>query len=65
MDDRCREVIQARGNAAQVRDIGLQAGMKLLKNDGLAKAKAGLTTIEEVLRVARLEEEQAADLDLL
>jgi type IV pilus assembly protein PilB len=32
-----------------------QAGMRTLRDDGLAKALAGITTIEEVVRVTRLE----------
>lgn len=55
MDDECRNIVQARGNAAQVRDTGLKAGMRLLKHDGLAKVRMGLTTIHEVVRVARLD----------
>jgi general secretion pathway protein E len=64
MDDRCRQLVQERSNAAQVRAAAMQAGMKLLKDDGLAKAARGMTTVEEVLRVARLTEEEAVALDL-
>ena len=56
MDNRCREIVQARGNASQIRDAALAAGMTLLRDDGLSRALAGQTTVSEILRVARSEE---------
>jgi len=38
---------------AEARDIQAAAGLTTMLEDGLAKAKAGLTTLEEVLRVTR------------
>jgi len=38
--------------AEQIRKRAVEAGMTTLKEDGIEKVKAGLTTIEEVLRVA-------------
>ncbi|MEO8927779.1 MAG: GspE/PulE family protein, partial [Caulobacteraceae bacterium] len=38
---------------AEARDIQAAAGLTTMLDDGLAKAKAGLTTLEEVLRVTR------------
>ncbi len=38
---------------AEARDIQAAAGMRSMLEDGLVKAKAGLTTLEEVLRVTR------------
>lgn len=64
MDECCRQLVQERSNSAQVRDAAIRSGMKLLKDDGLAKAARGMTTIEEVLRVARLSEEEAVALDI-
>ena len=55
-DNRCREIVQARGNASQIRDAALAGGMTLLRNDGLARVLDGQTTIEEILRVARSDE---------
>lgn len=51
IDDAIRQQIQHHANAAQIRDVGLKAGMKLLRDDGLMKIRRGLTTIEDVLRV--------------
>ncbi|MGI9169271.1 MAG: GspE/PulE family protein [Caulobacteraceae bacterium] len=38
---------------AEARDIQAAAGLTTMLEDGLAKARAGLTTLEEVLRVTR------------
>jgi type II secretory ATPase GspE/PulE/Tfp pilus assembly ATPase PilB-like protein len=56
MDNRCREIVQMRGNASQIRDAALAAGMTLLRDDGFSRALQGETTIEEILRVARSED---------
>lgn len=53
MDDRCREIVQARGSAPEIRHVAVQAGMELLEEDGMAKVFDGLTTYAEVLRVAK------------
>jgi general secretion pathway protein E len=53
VDDRCRDIVQARGNAAEIRHAAIEAGMQLLEEDGMAKVFDGLTTYAEVLRVAK------------
>jgi len=53
VDDRCREIVQSLGNATEIRRAAQQAGMSLLEEDGMAKVAAGLTTMDEVLRVAK------------
>lgn len=40
-----------------MRDIGVKNGMVLMVQDGLLKALDGITTVDEVFRVARAEEE--------
>ena len=54
MDDNCRELVQSRGNASQIREAGMQAGMHLLATDGLLKVHQGVTTLDEVMRVTTL-----------
>jgi general secretion pathway protein E len=54
IDDRCRSLIQSRGNASQLRDAGMDAGMHLLATDGLLKIHQGVTTLDEVMRVTTL-----------
>ena len=43
----------ARQARAEARDIQAAAGLRTMLEDGLEKAKAGLTTLDEVLRVTR------------
>jgi general secretion pathway protein E len=49
--DTIRELIQSRANASQIRAAAVREGMQMLCDDGLRKAVAGESTIEEVLRV--------------
>ncbi len=51
MDDDIRAAIIARSSAAAIRKIAMNKGMCTLRQDALEKVKAGLTTIEEVIRV--------------
>jgi type IV pilus assembly protein PilB len=51
MDDDIRAAIIARHSAATIRQTAVEKGMRTLREDALDKVKAGLTTIEEVLRV--------------
>ncbi len=56
-----RRVVDAAGTTAQVRAAALSAGMRLMWLDGLDKAKAGLTTLEEVARVVAIAAVEEAD----
>lgn len=51
VDEEFREAIIAGARTSKLRDLAARAGMRLLRADGLAKVQAGLTTVEEVLRV--------------
>jgi type II secretory ATPase GspE/PulE/Tfp pilus assembly ATPase PilB-like protein len=53
VDDQCREIVQSLGNATEIRRVAQTAGMTLLEEDGMTKVAAGLTTIDEVRRVAK------------
>ncbi|MCR9293821.1 MAG: ATPase, T2SS/T4P/T4SS family [bacterium] len=57
LNDECRELIQNRANASQIRNTALRDGMTLLARDGVAKARAGQTILAEVLRATTLESE--------
>jgi type IV pilus assembly protein PilB len=48
-----RELIMSRANAQIIRDAAIKNGMKTMLEDGLDKARQGLTTLEEVLRIIR------------
>jgi type IV pilus assembly protein PilB len=51
MSDAIRQLIAKRADSGTIRAAALQEGMTTLLADGLAKAIAGQTTVEEVLRV--------------
>jgi type IV pilus assembly protein PilB len=52
INEKLRELILAKASTDQLREEALNAGMALMIEDGLNKVASGLTTIEEVLRVA-------------
>ncbi len=53
LSDAIRRVILKRGDANEVQRTAIAEGMKSMFDDGIAKALAGVTTIEEILRVTR------------
>jgi general secretion pathway protein E len=55
VDDAMQELIMTGAPASIVKQKARHQGMVALKEDGLRKVKAGLTTIEEVLRVTQEE----------
>ena len=46
-----REKIYQRTSEAEVKETARRLGMKTLRENGMAKVNAGITTIEEILRV--------------
>ncbi len=54
--DAVRTLIRKRSDADEIRETARQEGMTTLLEDGIAKVIAGVTTLEEVLRVTREEE---------
>jgi general secretion pathway protein E len=50
-DDAIRGHIQNRAAAAEITEAARAGGMKTLRDDGAAKVLAGVTTVDEVLRV--------------
>ena len=51
--DAIARLVMARAEAAEVEAAAIRGGMGSMLADGVAKAAAGLTTLEEVLRVTR------------
>jgi general secretion pathway protein E len=51
-DESIRKQIQSRANATEIRDAAIAVGMRLLRDDGIDKVLAGLTTPSEVARVS-------------
>jgi general secretion pathway protein E len=55
IDDEVRSFIMQRSDAAAIRRVATQRGMRTLRDDGAAKVADHTTTIEEVLRVTQEE----------
>ncbi len=51
VDDDIRGAILKKVSAKEIKDIAVQKGMKSMFEDGIEKAKLGLTTLEEIIRV--------------
>lgn len=51
MDDGLRDVITRNPDVTQLRKLCRERGLTSLREDGIAKAEQGLTTVDEVLRV--------------
>ena len=47
------KLIMEGGNAIQIRDLALSEGLQELRASGLAKVKAGVTSLEEINRVTK------------
>jgi len=52
LDEDIRTLIISKASSNIIKDTAIKKGMKTLKDSGLKKALQGITTIEEVLRVA-------------
>jgi len=52
LDEEIRSLIVARASSSAIKEASLKKGMKTLRISGLEKVIKGITTIEEVLRVA-------------
>ena len=53
MDEALRAELMRRGSAGDLRRIAIASGMPTLYDDGMRQVRAGVTTLEEVLRVTR------------
>ncbi|MGB7344292.1 MAG: ATPase, T2SS/T4P/T4SS family [Pirellulaceae bacterium] len=63
VDDVCRHHIQQRSGSAQIRDSAVAAGMTLLAADGRNKINQGITTLQEVVRVTQISDDDPLALD--
>ena len=53
LDDALRDAVAAKPSRARLDQLARDGGMRSLRADGWTKVRAGVTTIEEVLRVTR------------
>jgi type IV pilus assembly protein PilB len=51
MSDRIKEMTVSQASEAEIATVAREEGMLTLREDGLAKVRSGLTSLEEVLRV--------------
>ena len=51
-DEEVKRIVVDRGDAGQIKKAALRAGMRTLLMDGAIKAMRGMTTVEEVVRIA-------------
>jgi general secretion pathway protein E len=54
MDENLRTAVQQNASASHLEKLGLAGGMRLLKRDGIRVIQEGITTPQEVLRVANV-----------
>jgi len=52
LDEEIKSLIISKASSNIIKDVAIEKGMKTLKDSGLEKVMQGITTIEEVLRVA-------------
>ncbi|MBU1923959.1 MAG: Flp pilus assembly complex ATPase component TadA [Candidatus Omnitrophica bacterium] len=55
LNEAIRKMVEERNSADAINKKAIELVMKTLREDGLEKAKLGLTTIEEILRVTEIE----------
>ncbi|MFW5996442.1 MAG: GspE/PulE family protein [Lentisphaeria bacterium] len=60
VDETVQSMVYERVTAAKVRDHARSIGMRTLREDGLRKVLAGITTLQEVARVTAADEYQVA-----
>jgi type IV pilus assembly protein PilB len=53
-----RRLIVSRAGGAEIRDAAIAAGMRTLREDGLAKVLAGVTTADELFRTVYIDEDR-------
>lgn len=51
VNDDIRSLIVSRAEAAQIKDQAVKNGMETMVENGINKARAGITTIEEIIRI--------------
>ncbi len=63
IDDDLKSLVNQNADAQRIKELALRKGMRTLRGDGLRQALAGVTTVEEVLRVTQAKL-IASDLDM-
>lgn len=58
LDESIQELVYKKADAGVIRDRAMALGMRTLRQDGLRKAAAGMTTLEEVIRLTVGDDEE-------
>lgn len=53
VNDEIREIVVRQGTSGEIQQAARKAGMSTMRDDGWDKVRQGITTVEEVLRVAK------------
>jgi general secretion pathway protein E len=53
VDNQIRRLVTSGADSVTIKDAAVNAGMSTLFEDGLLKVKAGVTTLDEVVRVTQ------------
>ncbi|HAJ57723.1 MAG TPA: type II secretion system protein GspE [Candidatus Omnitrophica bacterium] len=56
-DEPMRHAVLARGSSGEIKNMAIAGGMMTLRDSGIEKLKAGITTPEEILRVTQMADE--------
>ena len=56
LNEKIKTLIMQQANAGRIKQQAVEQGMRTLRQDGMLRALAGKTTVDEVLRVAQEEE---------
>jgi len=56
IEDNRRYLIVKRADGGMIKKAAIDAGMRTLREDGIAKVVSGVTTIDELLRATHAEE---------
>ena len=51
INEEIRELVMARANAQKIKEAAIRGGMQTMLQNGIEKAMAGITSLEEVLRI--------------
>jgi general secretion pathway protein E len=60
IDEGIRRLIQSRATASEIRDAAIRSGTRLLRDDGIEKILAGITTTSEVERVTAQPDDESS-----
>ena len=58
VSEEAKKLVLGKASSGEIKELARREGMRTLWEDGLAKAKQGITSVEEVLKVTKEEEQQ-------